>query len=192
MTLHFDTREQWLMAAVQECTPRFEAKGFTVPANIKVSCGWPVGSRGGKKVLGQCWHPKASAGGWIEVFISPLISDPLTALGILMHEKVHAVVGNEAGHGPEFKRCADAIGLVGKATQCLPGGELNEWLTSEVLPMLGDYPHDALDPGNRKKQSTRLIKVICPVSGYTARITEKWLAMGTPTSPAGVKMVVER
>lgn len=192
MAKFFQTREEWLMAGIQESVSRFAAAGYTVPENVKVSCGWPAGSRGGKKVMGQCWHPKASNGGWIEMFISPRISDPLKALGVLLHELCHAVVGNEAGHGPVFKLCADSIGLRGKATECMPGDELTEWLVSEVLPMLGDYPHDALNPDDRKKQSTRLVKVVCPVTGYTARITAKWIAHGLPTSPAGHKMIVSK
>lgn len=34
-----------------------------------------------------------------------------------------------------------------------------------------------------KKQSTRLIKVMCAACGYTMRITRKWLEVAVPDCP---------
>jgi hypothetical protein len=186
---YFSFREEWLTAGMDMMRGRIEQAGYTLPANLKVACGFPVGSRGGKKIMGQCIDPKASAGAVTEMFISPLVSDALQALGILLHELGHAAVGVQAGHGPLFKGFCAKLGLVGKATEAMPGDECNAWLRDEILPMLGDYPHAAVDPSQRKKQGTRMIKLVCPVSGYTVRTTKKWLEVGYPVSPAGETMV---
>lgn len=189
----FSTREEYLMLAVNEAAMAiFQPAGFDVPLHlIKVSCGWPVGSRGAKKVLGQCFHPKASKSGFIEIFISPTIDDPEQALGVLVHELVHAVVGNEAGHGPVFKHCAHAIGLdKGPMISVMPGAALAAKIRTMIEESLGSYPHAAVDFSNRKKQGTRMILLRCPVSGYQVRTTQKWIMQGLPTSPSGHLMEV--
>lgn len=192
MTAYFNFREQWLTAAMQELVPTFERHGYKFPDSVKLSCGWPVGSRGGGKVLGQCFAPEASANGSTEIFISPTVASPVQAIGILAHELVHAAVGNKAGHGPLFKQACNRIGLTkGKATAAMPGPELEREITDVLMPMLGDYPHSTLDYSTRKKQGTRMIKLICPVTGYTVRTTAKWLKEGLPTSPAGHVMVID-
>lgn len=188
MELYHDYREQWLDAAIQEVTPRFTEAGYNLPSNIKVACGWPVGSRGAKKVLGQCFAPEASAKGNVEIFISPTISDHSLVLGVLVHELIHAAVGNDAGHGKVFQSACAKLGMTGKATSALPGPELSQWLIDHVLPMLGAYPHASVDFNARKKQGTRMIKLVCPVSGYTVRTTKKWIEQGLPISPAGEVM----
>lgn len=189
MELFHEYREQWLDAAIQSIRPRFKASGYTLPDNIKVSCGWPVGSRGAKKVLGQCFAPQASSNGSIEIFISPTLDKPGMVLGVLVHELVHAAVGNEAGHGKAFQKACAAIGLTGKATAALPGPELAGWLTDNTMPYLGEYPHASVDFNQRKKQGTRMIKLVCPETGYTVRTTKKWIEQGLPISPAGFTMV---
>jgi hypothetical protein len=183
-----DTREGWLSHGMVLAARRFRDAGYSLPDNLKVACGFAPGARGGK-ALGVCISPKASADGRTEMFISPVISEAITALGVLVHEMAHAAVGVEAGHGPAFKACASRVGLEGKATSAMPGSGLNAWLASEVLPMLGTYPHAAVDPNARKKQGTRMIKLVCPETGYTVRTTKKWLEQGYPTSPAGCEMV---
>lgn len=45
---------------------------------------------------------------------------------------------------------------------------------------LGPYPHAALSPGEGKKQTTRLLKCVCPKCDYTARITLTWIEQGLP------------
>ena len=137
MELFHDYREQWLDAAIQSVRPRFRACGYPLPDNIKVSCGWPVGSRGAKKVLGQCFAPSASSKGNVEIFISPTLDKPGQVMGVLIHELVHAAVGNDAGHGKAFQKACAELGLTGKATEALPGPEMSGWLSAGIMPELG-------------------------------------------------------
>jgi hypothetical protein len=59
-----------------------------------------------------------------------------------------------------------------------------------IVAELGPYPHAALKPGTRiGKQGTRMLKLICPIHGYTLRTTRKWLEeLGFPSCPCGAEM----
>lgn len=197
MESFFSYREEWLTAAMEELEALFTRHGYRVPEKIKVSCGWGSGSRGtSKKILGQCWAPNASTGGHTEIFIAPSVDEPVKVLGVLVHEMIHGVVGVEAGHGGPFKAACAKLGMEGKATQATPGAALRRWIAEDLLPKLGKYPHDALNDAARKKQTTRMVKLVCPVmkdekrNPYTVRMSRKWLEKGVPVSPAGYKMEV--
>jgi len=156
------TREDWLRDMTTEMRPLFQSlAGVEIPAKVRVSCGWPSQSAmGSKRRVGECWAPEASADQTCEIFISPVIADGVEAAGILAHELVHAAVGNEAKHGPIFKRAALLIGLEGKMTSTTVGETLTGWITGAVAK-LGIYPHTKLDRSGRKKDTTRLLKVVC-------------------------------
>lgn len=163
-------REQWLENAIEIIGKElFTKKGYKLPPKIRVSVGFPYGSRGGK-AIGQHWHPNASTDKVGCIFISPTLGTPEEALGTLVHELVHASVGNEAGHGPIFKKCALDVGLEGKMRSTTEGPELKKYL-KVVIKNLGKYPHALLSPADRpnKKQSTRMIKMECTDCGYKVR-----------------------
>lgn len=184
-----ETREQWLNAGIAALRPLFIAAGYTVPDNVRVTCGFPSkGALPGKKgsySMGQCWADTASDGKMFEVFISPLDSDVLIVLATLVHELVHATVGLDAKHGKLFKACALAVGLEGKMRSTHAGEELRDKLQG-IAKDIGAYPHDSLKKAmtdGTKKQTTRLKKCECGVCGYTVRVTAKWLEMGAPLCP---------
>lgn len=177
------TREQWLQNAVVEMEPWFQAKGYKIPP-VRVSCGFPYAS---KKAIGQCWDKSAASDKLVQLFVSPVVKDevaPQGVLSILVHEVVHGVVGNKEKHNKVFKKCALAVGLVGKMTETEAGPELTE-KSKEWLKKLGPYPHATLNPGRRpvKKQTTRMIKCECKKCGYTVRTSAKWLEVGLPICP---------
>lgn len=180
-------REQWLMNAVEVLRPLFKQHGYDSPVNVKVACGFP--SRGGlsqrKRTIGQCWDHAQSEAKVFELFISPVIAEPVEVLAVLAHEMVHATVGLKAGHKGPFKRCATAIGLEGKMTSTTPGKAFTEF-AKDSLKSIGEYPHGQLNASARlKKEGTRLIKCTCPQCGYTARTTRVWIdGPGAPICPA--------
>ena len=126
----YKTREEWLHAAAAEFAEHIEREtGRTVPA-IRIGIGFPsAGIRSG--VIGECWTPRASADGTHEIFIR---ADRTPAgqeqglLDVLLHEMVHAVAGIPAGHGPEFKAIAQAVGLGGRMTATVPMPDLRDAL----------------------------------------------------------------
>lgn len=181
------TREQWLIAATDELRLVFTGKGYTVPANVRMTCGFPstMALSQRKQRIGECWSAKCSEGKVFEIFISPLLADPVKVLAVLVHELVHATVGLEEGHNAVFKRCATAVGLEGKMTATTAGAELTLVLRN-IAKRIGEYPHKRLiaSADTAKKQTTRLIKVQCESCEYTARVTGKWIdAAGAPICP---------
>ncbi len=169
----YTTREQWLLAAIDEFRPMFKQAQLTVPKQLKVSCGFPgCGDR--KKRIGECWTDAK------QVFISPMLADENQVLSTLTHELCHACLPAKVKHGAEFKAAAKNVGLVGKARECNAGPELLEKF-KPIVKKLGPYPHTALNLGQRpeKKQGTRLLKVECGC-GLIIRMTQKWLDEGQP------------
>lgn len=180
-------RQQWLEDAAAALRQWFADKGYMVPDNVRVSVGWPRGSHGRARAIGQCWPVAASSDKHSEIFISPEITSKLNGvriIGVLAHELVHATVGTEAGHKAPFKRCAEAIGLTGKMTATDEGPEFVTWAQT-VVARIGECPAGSLNTNARKKQSTRLLKCECDQCGYVARVTRKWVdEVGAPICPA--------
>lgn len=157
-----------------------------------MSIGFPKGSGGRRKTIGQCWASELSGDQHNEVFISPEIGDGVQIFDIMAHEFVHATVGLKAGHKRPFKTCAEAVGLTGKMTATTGTDEFNTW-AREQIERIGKFPGAALSIAGRKKQTTRLLKCECEDCGYTARITRKWVEeAGTPLCPTDqISMVCE-
>lgn len=194
MASKYETREQWLEAAVIRLGRLFKQVNVELPP-VKVSVGWP--SKGGtstkNKVVGQCWSSLASKDGVGQIFISPTMGEDLIhILGVLVHELVHASDDCVSGHKGAFARRAKLLGLVGKMTESNVGDDLRPKLQT-ILDDLGEFPHAALVPSEidkqRKKQSTRMIKLVTPgCCDYTVRTTQKWIDEGLPSCPHNVTM----
>lgn len=182
------TRETWLHAAAREMSPVFDSVGAPLPARYRVSCGWPsVGALAKRKRrIGECWSDGASADGHTEIFVSPVLVEPVNVLATLLHELIHAAVGLKCGHRGRFASTAKMLGLTGKMTATVPSEVCAQWLDG-MARRLGPYPHDRLDSltNGRKKQSTRMLKLECPDCGYVIRTTAKWLDTGIPTCHCG-------
>jgi len=187
-------REQWLSECIQQLRPDFEQLGHSLPEKIRASCSWP--SKGGlankKRRIGEAWSAKNSGDNSFEVFISPVLKDPLEVSATLVHELVHCAVGIEEGHKGKFPRLAKAIGLEGKMTATTAGETLKARLR-EAADAIGPYPHAELKHSNASpKQSTRMLKVVCKECGCVVRMTRKWLDdVGTPMCACGGEMFEE-
>jgi len=200
------TREQWLEAAVVELRQHIrQTSGVKVPA-VNVSVGFP-GGRGDKTgVIGQCWNKSVVGNKRAAIFISPVLTDKVRILDVLLHELIHAA-HPMAGHTGDFRTTAVAAGLEGKMTATVASKELKATL-KKMAKSLGRWTNGSvnatgtvvrkdpktgkttpLTPWGAPKQGTRMLKVECPVDGYTVRTTSKWLAVGFPTCPCGTEMV---
>jgi len=187
------TREQWLLQLVERLRSLFEQAGHALPERIRVSCGWPteraLAPSGKNRTVGQCFSTACSADGAHEVFVSPALDDPQRVAEVLVHELCHAVDNCRHGHGPEFRAIAVAVGLQGPMTATVAGAQLRERLNA-LLSRMPEYPHRTLDMRvDAKKQGTRLLKIVCPSCGYTARTTRQWIERGLPTCPCGTAMI---
>lgn len=182
----YQTREQWLNAAVDELRGWFPVD---VPKTVRVSCGW---SKRSGKGIGWCWKSDASSDKTNEILISPEVDEPVKVLETLVHEMIHASDNGASKHSGYFKTTAVAMGLEGKMTATVAGPDLRYKLV-DLSRELGPYPHAALNPAMSiiPKQTTRMIKMECPGCGYVARTTRKWLDTGVPTCPCGTEMKAE-
>ncbi len=173
------TREQYLELAIEAMREGI-FKGYVIP-KVRVSVGFPGGGSARKRI-GENWSPKASSDGIGQIFISPILDNVADILAVLVHELVHSVVGNEAKHGPVFRKCAIAVGLEGKMTSTVASTQLKERLNN-LIATLGKYPHGKLNLNMRstKKQSTRMIKMECSECGYIARTSQSNIDKHGPT-----------
>ncbi len=195
------TREAWLRAAESLITEELFALAGLRPAyQTRLSCGIP---QGGINVIGECYHPQVSADGAREVFVSPVLANPLGAQGVLsvlLHELVHAALDPAIGHGPEFAAWIAPLGMTGAPTETVTGPALAWWFRWSVLPRLGTYPHAVMNPhgyvapplppgprdrpfkcptgpGPRRKQSTRMHRYVCGGCGQKLRAAKTDLAV---------------
>lgn len=185
------TREDWLNAAIVLLKDDFKSTSCpaSIPDKVRVTCGWPSRSGRAKKkpVVGEVWPPKCSEDGYTEIFINPTVGDSVEALGILVHELIHAAVGCEEGHRGRFRTTAISLGLEGKMATTTVGETLLVRLR-EIEEKLGKYPHSKITPQDVKKQGTRMLKVTCDSCGYLLRTSRKWADLGTPTCVCGDTM----
>lgn len=187
-------REAWLADASRLLGEWLTEAGEDVPA-MHISVGFPGGRSNRLRTVGQCWHTDASADGVNQIYISPIRGEDETrnVLGTLLHEMIHAVDNCESGHRGNFARIAKGLGFVAKLTSAdNRTDELNERLDG-LIERLGQFPHSALTSGARgseepKKQSTRMIKLVCPDDGYNVRTTRKWIETGLPSCPCGADL----
>lgn len=184
------TREEWLNNFVTVARDLFEANGYTVPENVRITCGFPSNAATARKnrSIGECWDSAASNGNVFEIFISPVLDDALQVAAVAAHELAHATVGLKAGHKAPFAKCVRSIGLEGKATATVAGPAFAAWFAAQDNS-LGGYPHQALNATSaKKKDSTRLLKVVCPHCAaegepYIVRMSSKAFERGAPICP---------
>jgi len=196
------TREQWLKRMAKHLSREFKRQFYTVPENIRVSCGLPSSRAFGakRKTIGQCWDKAASDDKHFEIFVSPTVDDPIEVAATLAHEMVHAVVGLKAGHKKPFVDCARSIGLEGKPTATVAGLRLKEFIIAG-LEKIGQYPHAKIDYSSKKKQGTRLVKVACPNQEcdfleelgkvYSVRMSAQVIEYGLPACGCCQETMVE-
>ncbi len=131
------TRESWLIAATNLLREDFVET--PIPEKVRSSCGWPSNM----KWSAECWQSAHSAGGFVEIFISPVIYDSLEVLEILTHELIHAT--GARGHEGLFRIVAQDIGF--KGDLAIPDADMflceRFWT---IIKQLGEYPHSKLTP----------------------------------------------
>jgi hypothetical protein len=114
MTIKFETREQWLTAAVEMFRPLFIGRaGAEIPSVVRVSVGFPAGASV-NRVVGQCLAQKVAKDGNHQVYINPILDEAEKVLACLSHELIHTVVF-EDGHSHKFQKIFKALGHEGTA-----------------------------------------------------------------------------
>ena len=176
------TREEYLEKAIEKMRPMYRKAGHEIPP-VHVSVGWPGGGSPRTRV-GEAWSKSASEDGVAHVFISPAIGDVVEALSVLAHELIHTILPKGTGHGAAFRKIAVAIGLAGPMTGTHAGPALVAKL-QKIVDRLGKFPHARLSIADRKKQTTRMIKVECLDCGCILRGSRAALEIGAPYCACG-------
>lgn len=175
-TVTFQTREEWLEAAVENLRPVLRARaGLEVPT-VRVGVGFPSGGLR-SNVGGQTWKREASEDGINEITIRVTVCDPVEVLAVLGHELIHAAMDCVGGHGKRFNTAFLAVGYTGSPKGCTPGNVLRTELAS-LSEALGNYPGDGglAVAAEKKKQGTRMLRCECAECGFVFRTTQKWVA----------------
>lgn len=191
-------REKWLQDATSLLRPEFARCKFELPEKIRVSCGFPSrGALSKQKTLGECWDAETTVDGVHQIFISPLISDNLRVLDILVHELGHTLFPREVEHKLPFKKFCKTIGLEGPATTTTAGTELTKVLEG-LSEKLGEYPHVRLVPEEKEaKAGTRMQKLVCkknpdhPETDIVIRASKKVTALGIPKCFCSEEFIIE-
>lgn len=189
-------REAWFHNLITELNPLFTDRGATIPEKTRISVGFPskkaFASKG--RVIGQCWYPEACEDGSTNIFIHPVLHEPILVSATVVHELVHACLGSGHGHQGQFIELSKAVGLVKPWTATTPGEGLIKEL-DRIVEKLGEYPHSKLDAIALSrlagpKQTTRLVKVACVECGCPVRMTRQWIEKGLPACACGGVMEV--
>lgn len=175
----YPTREDWLTAAVSELKPFFQLNGVSISDKIRVSCALPSNAkRTNFKSVGECFPNTNSADAHFEIFISPVLADPIKVFETLIAMLCHTANG-ALNHGKPYQKIADAMLLLPNGTQSaryksVTHGDAFVQAYKQIIDSLGVYAHAELSASVGKKQSTRMLKCVCPSCGYTVRLTAKW------------------
>jgi hypothetical protein len=150
----YGLREEWLVAAVAAIkTALFDPRELWLPPVIRISTGPCPG-----KAIAMCVDEECATDGSCNIFVSPMIDDPLVVIAAVTHELCHACVGNEAKHGGVFIKVFREIGFECKATQAnvIEGSEIHATLCG-ILIELGPYPHKQLVKKEKQKKAHKWI-----------------------------------
>lgn len=178
-------RESWLTLLAAKVAPWFAELGQPVPEGIRLSCGFPsrLGLGARNRRVGECWDGSVSAAGHREIFISPVLDDPVEVAQVIVHELLHAALPDGVGHRGAFPRLARALGLEGRPSATLPGDAFRARI-APILVEVGPYPHTRITPAARPPRPRGDLRARCGACGYSARVTRKWLdAVGAPICP---------
>lgn len=186
-----NNREAWLTEAAEILNEElFKEHGYSLPERWSVSCGFAFGS---KKAIGQCWDPSTTTDNTTHMFVCPRHETAVESLDTLVHEMVHAAVGCDKKHGPEFRKCALKVGLEGKMTSASAGRELLLYLET-LYNRLGKYPNSPIKAAAKTTKSTntkpKWIRFVSPIDpDYRVLVAEAQVeAHGVPRDFSGQQM----
>ena len=134
--------EVWLHEAVELMRPQFAAAGYVIPpVHLSVgfsSAGYRINTK--RLILGMCYTRRMDKDGINQIFISPVLDDPMVVLSTLAHELVHAIDDCKHSHGPVFQQISKDL----KLTDCMVVNLLDFRDTVNsyrlMLDQLGRYP----------------------------------------------------
>jgi hypothetical protein len=145
--------ETWLSRAYTLLRPLIaERTGIEVPAQARVSIGFPLQKGQGTDTVGQAWQGTKDK--IPQIYISPELEEPERVLDVLAHEMLHAGLPATVHHSKPFAQAATKLGLEGPAKATFAGPIL-KMVLKDTAEELGTYPHAAISPPSRGKVKTK-------------------------------------
>lgn len=155
---------KWLQDALPELQKRvFGPANLEIPKRLRLNVGLMPGKSGAKNnTLGVCYKARVNNG--VSLITLNIASESMETseriLDILCHEIIHAIDDCENGHGPVFKKMAEAIGLAGPMRSTTATPELTKTL-AKVVKSIGAFPEKPIKFAGLKKDKNRMLKLIC-------------------------------
>ena len=141
--------------------------------------------------LGQCHYKQSTGNNKHEIIISNRLNgngkktDSTRIAHVVLHEMIHTCTYGH-GHKGAFKRLALALGMSGKMTSTENGEDLEERMKTEIVDVLGKFPHKAVTTVTKRKGS-RLLKITCTqcniVMRASAKVCDKIIYQDCPACP---------
>ena len=103
--------EVWLHEAVELLRPSFADAGYKIPP-VHLSVAFSTDGdkpKAKKNTLGVCHARCMTADGINEIYISPVVHEPVDVLSLLVHELIHAIDDCKSGHGEGFQKISAAL-----------------------------------------------------------------------------------
>jgi len=144
------TQDKWFRAATKQLLaiikenefalktkthPRARIREWPKPKNIMVQLARWLDNTGGEH-----WDSAYSIDGELTlIMLNVSQTNPIELLAVLLHELIHATIGNCWSHKAPFQRLAKGCGLLGPAGSTRPGPALSRRL-KEIAMDLGPIP----------------------------------------------------
>ena len=164
-------REQWLQPGADKFRTDWKRADVAVPA-VQISCSFPGGGSPLRRI-GECWPRAMTKGKVNEIYINPILFDPLEALDTLGHELLHAVDDCKSKHGRVFTVNSQKVGYSGGKHSHAKTPEAKA-LIARISKELGAYPHKGvIMPTRKHKPKNGLHKFSCEECGDVLYSTMK-------------------
>ena len=173
-----DTREQYLCMLLRSLIEIMANSCPWSAIRILISVGFPRQGIKGRS-NGDVWDPRATQDGSYHLFVRPDLINPYEVAVVILQQLVEIAAGTPSGE--RFKQTAALVGLASKGRELVPNPRLADQLRT-IIAGLPPYPHSALDSKftieEPRKQTTRMIKMVCPVCQWPVRTAQTHLSEG--------------
>ena len=168
-------RELWLTKATDIMRARWAPLGIAVPADVKMTCGFPGGGSPRRRI-GECWPRARSAAGVNEVMISPVLEDRSTCSTCSATNCCTPSMTARAATARRSRKNSKPSATAAASTARSPAPKPAA-LAQEMLAKLGAYPHGKVELTAKKRNASHgLHKLECGcgnVSYMTAKKIEE-------------------
>ncbi|MGV1045457.1 hypothetical protein [Limnohabitans sp.] len=142
--------EVWLNEAVELLRPGFADAGFEIPP-VHLSVGFSTDGykpAAKKNTIAVCHAKCMTVDGINEIFISPIVYEPVNVLSLLVHELIHAIDDCKSGHGEGFLKISYALKCADNPSVSVLEFREKVQQYRAIADQLGRYPRSGVNYTN--------------------------------------------